>query len=159
MTYRPKARDEDTLRDIEPLGVTYYGGSWYLVAWCRLRADYRSFKLERVRQLEVLAERFAGRPDFSIRAYMERSMASEETIMTRLWFSTNGIERARRESFASITSERRARDGWEIEVRTFSLEWLSHWLLSFGKDAEALAPAKLRTAVRKEALAIAQRHA
>ena len=78
--------------------------------------------------------------------------------MTRLWFSPEAIERARRESFAGITSEHQARDGWEVELKTFSLEWLSRWLLSFGKDAVALAPAKLRTLVREEALAIAKRH-
>jgi predicted DNA-binding transcriptional regulator YafY len=158
MTYRARAREEDTVRAIEPLGVTYYGGSWYLVAWCRLRVDYRSFKLERVRQLEVLGERFASRPEFSIRTYMERAMTSEETTITRLWFSPEGIERARRESFAGITAEQRVPDGWEVELKTFSLEWLSRWLLSFGKDALALAPAKLRTLVRGEALAIAKRH-
>jgi len=158
MTYRAKAREEDTPRDIEPLGVTYYGGSWYLVAWCRLRVDFRYFKLDRVRKLEVLAERFASRPDFSLRTYMERAMSSEETTTARIWFSNDAIERARRESFAGITSEQKARSGWDVELKTFSLEWLSCWVLSFGSGAEALAPAKLRSLVRDAALEIAKRH-
>ena len=85
-------------------------------------------------------------------------MASEETTMTRVWFSPEGIERARRESFAGITAEQHVRDGWEVELTAFSLEWMSRWLLSFGKEAVALAPGKLRTLVREEALAIAERH-
>lgn len=159
MAYRAKARAEDTPRDVEPLGVTYYGGSWYLVAWCRLRVDFRYFKLDRVRKLEVLGERFASRPDFSLRTYMEKAMAVEETMTAKIWFSNDALERARRECFAGITSEERSNHGWEVEMKTFSLEWLSRWILSFGPDAEAKAPTKLRTLVRDEARAIAQRYA
>jgi predicted DNA-binding transcriptional regulator YafY len=158
MAYRAKARVEDTPREVEPLGVTYYGGSWYLVAWCRLRVDFRSFKLERVRKLEVLGERFASRPDFSLRTFMERAMSAEDTTSARLWFSNEAIERARRESFAGITAEEPKRGGWEVEMKTFSLEWLSHWVLSFGAGAEALAPAELRQLVRDQALAVAQKY-
>src|SRR5687768_15311022 len=42
----------DTMRDVEPLGVVFYGGAWYLVAWCRLRQDYRHFRTDRVQRLE-----------------------------------------------------------------------------------------------------------
>lgn len=44
-----------TTREIEPIG--FVGSDrWYLVAWCRLRAGVRGFRLDRVRSVEVLAE-------------------------------------------------------------------------------------------------------
>ena len=158
MMYRARARDDDTQRDVEPLGVTYHSGAWYLVAWCRLRVAFRYFKLERVRKLEVLAERFASRPDFSLRAHIEQETASEETTIARIRFSERAIDRARRENVAGITSEQRVRDGWEMEVKTFSLEWLARWILSFGRDATVLSPAKLRALVREEAAAVAEQY-
>lgn len=158
LTYRAKARDSDTQRDVEPLGVAFYGGAWYLVAWCRLRTDYRSFKLERIRGLEVLADRFGARPEFSLRAYLERSLAAEDLIACRLWFSADAIDRVRRESYMEIVGEQPARGGFEVEMKTFSLEWLARWVLAFGPDAEALQPAKLRAIVRQEAAAVAERH-
>ena len=158
MNYRARARDEDTARDVEPLGVTFYGGSWYLVAWCRLRVDFRYFKLERVRKLEVLAERFAGRPDFSLRVYMEQAMSGNPTTVVKLWVSNDAMERVRRESFAGMTSESQGANGWEVELRTYSLEWLSCWLLSLGDEAEALSPANFRTMVREKALKVAARY-
>jgi predicted DNA-binding transcriptional regulator YafY len=155
MTYRPKAREADTVRDVEPLGVAYYGSAWYLVAWCRLREDFRSFKLERLRGLEMLSERFEPRPDFSLRKFIEHSMKAEDRIAARVWFAAEAIERARRETYASFESERPMRGGFEIELRTFSLEWLARWVLSFGREAEALAPLELRECVRGEAEAVA----
>jgi predicted DNA-binding transcriptional regulator YafY len=43
-------------------------------------------------------------------------------------------------------------------MRTFSLEWLARWILSFGSEAEARSPEKLRGLVRGEAEAVLQRY-
>lgn len=158
MTYRGKARTEDTCRDVEPLGVTFHGGAWYLVAWCRLRKDFRYFKLERVRGLEVLAERFEARPDFSLEDYMAKAMAPEASFPARVWFSTMAMERARRESHTTIVRETPARGGFEVELRTYSMEWMARWVLSFGGDAEVMTPPELRETVAREAVRVATRH-
>ncbi|MER6123764.1 YafY family protein [Streptomyces sp. NPDC001795] len=51
-----------TGREVEPL--VFLGGDehWYLVAWCRLRAAVRGFRLDRIRAVEALAERSPHRP-------------------------------------------------------------------------------------------------
>lgn len=36
-----------------PLALYFFGGSWLLAAWCELRQDFRSFRLDRVRTLET----------------------------------------------------------------------------------------------------------
>jgi len=141
MTYRARARDDDTVRDVEPLGVTYHSAAWYLVAWCRLRKAFRYFKIERMRALAVLEECFAPRPDFSLRDHLCELRSAGERFAVRVWFSPDAIERARRESYAEIQTEQMAKGGFEVAMETFSLEWLAHWLLSFGPEAEALAPA------------------
>jgi len=44
-----------TAREVEPVG--FLGGDqWYLVGWCRLRDGVRGFRLDRIRQVRVLAE-------------------------------------------------------------------------------------------------------
>jgi len=159
MTYRARASDDDTVREVEPLGVTYHSAAWYLVAWCRLRKDFRYFKIERLRKLEVLDERFAVRPGFSLRDHLRELRSTGERFDARVWFSPDGIERARRESYAEIQTERAVRGGFEVRLETFSLEWLAHWLLSFGAEAEALAPAKLRAQVATAAAAVTRRYA
>lgn len=159
LNYRGRGREDSMVRDAEPLGVSFYRSAWYLVAWCRLRKDYRSFKLERVQSLEMLDERFAARPDFSLREYLERSATSDVNLQARVWFSTEAMERVRRESFMGVLSERLVKGGSEVEFQTFSFEWLARWLLLFGQDAEALEPAELRRQVRDEAAAIVQKYA
>lgn len=159
MTYQGRERSEETQRDVEPLGVVFYGGTWYLVAWCRLRTDNRHFRIDRIRRLELTAEKFELREGFSFKQHMAESAAREKTLPVRVWFHRTAQERAQRESFATLIEEQARDGGAEFALYAWSLEWMAHWLLSFGARAEALAPAKLRALVRAEAAKIAKLHA
>lgn len=45
-----------TRRQVEPVGVVSLDDDWYLVGWCRLRDDARTFRLDRVRGAELTGE-------------------------------------------------------------------------------------------------------
>lgn len=48
-----------TLRDIEPFALIHTSGeNWLLLAWCRIRKDYRSFRLDRILKLEITDTKF-----------------------------------------------------------------------------------------------------
>jgi predicted DNA-binding transcriptional regulator YafY len=159
MAYRAPKDESDTCRDVEPLGVVFYGGAWYLVAWCRLRVDFRHFRIDRIRRLEVLAESFPPRPDFSLARHMDESVSDKEAQPARVWFSRRAAERARRESSATLMEVQRRDGGTEFSLYTYSYEWLARWLLGFGAEAVAIAPDELRNRVREEAGKIAALHA
>lgn len=52
--YHVPARDEDTERVVDPIGVVTLHGLGYLDAWCHRAEDRRSFRLDRVVRAEVL---------------------------------------------------------------------------------------------------------
>lgn len=158
MTYRAKSGVDETCRDVEPLGVIFSDGAWYLVAWCRLRKDVRHFRVDRMQRLEVLPESFPVRQDFSLKAHLEQQEHRNESQPARIWLSQRAVERARTESWATLIEERRRDGGAEYTLFTFSLRWLARWLLSFGKDAEALEPSELRDYVCEEAEAVLARY-
>lgn len=158
MVYRGKGSDGETTRDVEPLGVVFYGGAWYLVAWCRLRKDIRHFRVDRVQQFDLLNETFPARPDFSLREHVEDERTRGDTFPARIWLSDRASARARAESSATLIEELKRDGGAEYTLYTFSFPWMARWLLGFGPDAEAIEPPELRELVRKEAEAIASRH-
>ena len=43
-------KDQPTSRPVRPLGLYFHGATWTLAAWCELRADFRSFRLDRIVQ-------------------------------------------------------------------------------------------------------------
>jgi predicted DNA-binding transcriptional regulator YafY len=46
--------DATSQRTVRPLGCFYWGSVWTLAAWCEERADFRSFRLDRIEQLQLL---------------------------------------------------------------------------------------------------------
>ena len=52
---------EVTKRKIEPLSIYSYDQKWVVIGWCRLRNDYRSFRLDRIQHFRVLEETFEDR--------------------------------------------------------------------------------------------------
>ena len=68
-------RDQDgqtSTRDIEPLCLAFWGGSWTIGAWCRLRADFRSFRPDRIDEIAETGEIFADDAARGLEAYLRR---------------------------------------------------------------------------------------
>lgn len=47
-----------TARLIEPFALLSTQENWLLIAWCRLRKEFRYFRLDRIKKLETLSEKF-----------------------------------------------------------------------------------------------------
>jgi proteasome accessory factor C len=58
ITYRSLSRETETVRDIEPWAVFTTLGNWYVQGHCRRVDAERVFRVDRIRQLQVLEEEF-----------------------------------------------------------------------------------------------------
>lgn len=63
--------NKTTSRTIEPFALLSTRENWLLVAWCRLRQDFRYFRLDRIGKLEVLSERFNSH-EMTLQEYFDR---------------------------------------------------------------------------------------
>lgn len=57
IAYSNEAKKAST-RTIEPFALLSTQENWLLVAWCRLRKEFRYFRLDRIKSLEILPEKF-----------------------------------------------------------------------------------------------------
>jgi predicted DNA-binding transcriptional regulator YafY len=55
-------------RYIEPQVICYLNENWILIAWCRLRNDFRAFRIDRMRKIEFQDTTFHSR-DAALKAY------------------------------------------------------------------------------------------
>lgn len=68
-----KANDpEISFRKIEPYALISTNRKWILIAWCYLREDYRSFRVDRIRHFIVLNEQFEDRK-FVLQEYFKQN--------------------------------------------------------------------------------------
>ncbi len=57
-------------REVEPIGLSFYSQNWHLIAYCRLRQDFRDFVLSRVVDLKVTTQNFT--PRLSLDGYIQK---------------------------------------------------------------------------------------
>lgn len=59
-------------RTVRPLSLAYFGPIWLLAAWCELRTDFRTFRLDRIEDLSVSADRFSNEPGKTLHDFLRR---------------------------------------------------------------------------------------
>jgi predicted DNA-binding transcriptional regulator YafY len=68
-----RADGADSQRVVRPLGLMFWGGAWTLGAWCEMRGDFRTFRLDRIGDLKRLEERFEPDDGRSWEDYLRRA--------------------------------------------------------------------------------------
>ena len=57
-------------RSLKPLGLFYWGAKWTLASWCIKRNDYRSFRVDRISEIEVKDEQFDLKENMNLDNYV-----------------------------------------------------------------------------------------
>ena len=160
LTYWNRSKDEVTEREVSPQRLVHYRNNWYLDAWCHLRNDIRSFALDGMRDVTVVAGKVKEVPDAELDAVLAAGygiFSGAKVQWAQLRFTP---ERARYVSLEEWHPKQRAR--WEkdgsyvLEVPYSSEKELVMDILKMGNDVEVLGPPPLRAAVGERARATAR---
>jgi predicted DNA-binding transcriptional regulator YafY len=159
LVYQAFSRQEETKRTVEPYGLAFQWGQWYLAGFCRLRQDMRTFRVDRIQHVEVLTERFIMPHDFNAREYLQRAMQYESPYQIVVHMDAS-IAQHIHESHGNWTKITDHDDG-SISVRfgTTNLDWATGWVLSYGPTAKVLEPPELVKQVKETAKGALRRYA
>lgn len=151
------------LRRVQPYHVEQSNGGWYLKGFDLQRGEMRTFALQRMTEVEVLAKRFMRDPSFDAAAHGSTGFgvwsysADVEPFEVSIRF-TGWAARvvAERDWHVTQVIKPLKRDGSEIEFRAkvCGIEEITRWVLGYGRHARVIAPKKLRDAVQAEARAM-----
>jgi len=73
------AQSAVTERIVWPLAVFFWGSAWTVLSWCELRSDFRSFRLERIAQINSLDESYPDHPGRRLTDYF-RSLETNHAV-------------------------------------------------------------------------------
>ena len=150
-----------TRREVDPYGVIFRGNSWYLIGYCRLRKDYRTFRLNRIVEIAGTENSFQYPDGFSISDYVARSWAvfqGEETEVVVKFSKKLAplIEEHRWRPDQRITRHKDGSITFRTSVRGI-LE-IRRWIMSWGDGARVLEPDSLRKEIAAHAAALKKSH-
>jgi predicted DNA-binding transcriptional regulator YafY len=158
MRYYALHRDEETVRKVDPYKLWFMDGSIYLIGHCHNREEFRTFLLDRIKDLEVTDKRFVPREDFSFEDYIGNSFKvfrEEELVEVVVGFDSS-IKQLIREKIWHPSQEIHDNPDGSIRVtfRVAGITEIKHWVLGFGAKAKVLEPANLREEISQEARAL-----
>jgi predicted DNA-binding transcriptional regulator YafY len=138
-----------THRQIEPYAVMHTDGRWYLIGYCLTRKALRTFRLDRVSNLEMGVGSFRRPADFDARKHMQASMPFVQSeYQIDVWIDMP-IEDAGR----SFAPWRVALDeeggGTRVRCGRDRLEMFAAMLLSMGRRIVVHEPEEMRTTFRE----------
>jgi predicted DNA-binding transcriptional regulator YafY len=140
---------EQSRRQIEPYAVMHADGRWYLIGYCLTRKALRTFRLDRVSNLELGAGKFRRPDGFDARRHMEKSMPFVQSeYRIDVWIEMP-IEDAQ-QSFAPWRVSLTEQDGGtRVRCGRDRLEMFAAMLLSAGKRIVVHEPEELRRTFRE----------
>lgn len=140
---------ETSLRDLEPYAVAKRSEVWHVVGYCCLRRDVRVFRVDRMREVGLLAETFAPPRPFDALEYLNHAFATIPALYTVEVLLKTDLETASREVAPSPVTLEPAPGGVLMRCTTDGFGWLARMLCRFSFDWQILAPAELERAVHE----------
>ena len=134
---------EENKRQIEPLQIWFKDKSWYIKAFCRLKQDYRIFKITRIRDVKVLDEHF--KKELPIEKEKKQNF---KVISLKLEISKEMAYRVYDE-FEKENISKNENGDFIITIYYPENECVYGYILSFGEYAKILSPEYAKDIVKK----------
>jgi predicted DNA-binding transcriptional regulator YafY len=149
LAYFAHHSQENTKRDIEPVGIFYQDSYWHLIAYCRLRKDYRDFRIDRIKSLRVTNEFFASQHP-TLKQYIAKTAKEKhlDTVIIKVEKSVYP-NLSQQKYYSGFVSEKTIGDCIEMTFLTTSLEGFARWFMMFGDQGVIIEPNKLRARVKE----------
>lgn len=139
-----------TTRVVEPYFIVFRGHAFYFVAFCRLRREFRTFRIDRLRGLRPLDEFFNRKSDITPKTYFEGSwqLFDGEPVDVSARFTGNSARVVLFGQHHPDEDVSECEDGSVLyRVRVKGLQEIQRWLLGFGGEVEIIEPDELRSSI------------
>lgn len=144
-TYHSNYKGETTARQVEPIGICYYGNRWHLIAYCLLRKDYRDFRLDRMEVITVLSQSYKKHELKSLKLYVSELIAQTDLFDVVIRIKKEHLQyMSDAKHNMGLVHEEVFGDEVKMTFAVFSLEYFGRWLISYGNTISVIEPQELK---------------
>jgi predicted DNA-binding transcriptional regulator YafY len=154
MIYQSTSSLKPTARELDPYAIAFRWGWWYVVGYCHTRRSVRTFRIDRIQELNVMDEPFQAPADFDARAFLAEFVQGQPQVQVRLRFAAQAAPVAHTNRALWEAFEEQADGSVVVTFSAPDLNWAASTVLAYGPPVEVLEPPELRHLLRGWARAI-----
>lgn len=152
--YRSAIGDDST-RDFDPYGLALRSGRWYVSGHCHLRQGLRSFRLDRITEVEPLPASFLRPAGFDALAHLVQSLANMPRSQHAEVLLHASMEDAQCCLFPELGTFEPTPEGTRLSVQVDDLDWLARELSRLPFSFRVISPDGLRDSLARHAQRLA----
>ena len=162
LRYRKPGQSQPERRLVDPYHLANINGEWFLFAYDHLRQDIRTFVPGRIKAARPTGRTFSRPQTFSLERRLRDSfgvLSGHGRFDVVLRFTARAADYIREKKWHDSQRLRDLKDGGvEMRLHLSSLAEVERWVLSWGGEAQVVAPAELARAVQRAARGILEAH-
>jgi predicted DNA-binding transcriptional regulator YafY len=144
MTYISTSSAVKSTRKLDPYALAFRWGWWYVVGYCYLRKEVRTFRIDRIQELTILREYFEAPIDFEAHEFISRNPQGQEPVKARIRFSKEAAAIARLNPLTWETAKEEPDGSIIVTTSAPDMNWAASTFLAYGPIIEVLDPPELR---------------
>jgi predicted DNA-binding transcriptional regulator YafY len=154
MVYYSPQRLEESARDFEPYILHFNRNNPYVTGFCCVRQEVRDFRVDRIRSLVALKEKFEVRADFDRQEHFGRAFqyqTGQELSSIAIWFDVKTAPYIRERRWHPTQVIEELADGdLVLRFEAPGLEEVKRWVMFYGRGAVVREPPELVAMVKQE---------
>jgi predicted DNA-binding transcriptional regulator YafY len=147
MYYQSSQVPHPTQRGLDPYALVHRWGWWYVIGFCHVHEEVRTFRVDRISEITLLETTFVLSSDFNLQSYLNNESHSQPQINVRLRFEPSSANLVAGNHSYWETVETKPDGSVEVTFSSPTLEWAASTTLAYGPAVEALEPPELRIMV------------
>jgi predicted DNA-binding transcriptional regulator YafY len=135
-------------REVEPIGLCFYGMHWHLIAYCRLRSEYRDFRIDRIKSLAVTREKSPIRSFQNVKQYFSSLYRPDDLTEIVIRLSKPMADKlSSSKYYYGFIDEIEIEDKKEMTFVSSDLQYFARWMMTFADEVELISPDSLKDIV------------
>lgn len=147
MNYQSSQVPHPASRVLDPYALVHRWGWWYVIGFCHVHQEIRTFRVDRITEVALLDVTFSQRPGFNLQAYLKNEMQTQPQVTARLRFEAQAAHILGGNQSYWETIEPQPDGSVEVTFSAPTLEWAASTTLAYGPAVEVLEPLRLRTMI------------
>lgn len=147
MNYQSTQMPHPSQRGLDPYALVHRWGWWYVIGFCHVHQEARTFRVDRISDIALLDTTFVRSADFDLQTYLKNETQAQPHVTARLRFGPESAHIVAGNYSYWESVEQKPDGSVEVAFPAPTLEWAASTTLSYGPAVEVVAPHELRMMV------------